>query len=259
VIDLPAFDPRLDIAVVLEPALRLRTATISMEVSGTGHLGGRLDSPIGSAIVESRRGRVDLPGASFRITYASVEATLAPPLVPVPGMPAIAQARAVVRLEAESRVRGYQVYLSMSGPLTDPNVEPKVDLRSVPELDEERLWAMVTGLPVGPSATPLGERTRALLTSGLGMVALYPLQRATASALGLEEFGVEYSDYEPVRLRLGRYVVPNLYVTYLRSVSGAIPTWDFTLAYQVLPTLSLGIRINERNESFWEAETTKRF
>jgi len=259
VIELPAFDPRLDIAVVLEPALRLRTATISMEVSGTGHLGGRLDSPIGSAIVESRRGRVDLPGASFRITYASVEATLAPPLVPVPGMPAIAQARAVVRLEAESRVRGYQVYLSMSGPLTDPNVEPKVDLRSVPELDEERLWAMVTGLPVGPSATPLGERTRALLTSGLGMVALYPLQRATASALGLEEFGVEYSDYEPVRLRLGRYVVPNLYVTYLRSVSGAIPTWDFTLAYQVLPTLSLGIRINERNESFWEAETTKRF
>jgi translocation and assembly module TamB len=259
VIQFPAFDPRLDIDVVLQPALRLRTPTISMEVSGTGHIGGRLDSPIGTAIVESRRGTVDLPGASFRISYASVEATLSPPLVPVPGMPAVAEARAVVRVEAESHVRGYDVYLSMSGPLTDPNVEPKISLRSVPDLDEERLWAMVTGLPVGPGAAALGDRTRALLTTGIGVVALNPLQRATASALGLEEFGVEYGQYEPVRVRVGRYLVQKLYATYLRSLSSQIPTWDFTLAYQVLPTLSLGARINERNEVFWEAQTTKRF
>lgn len=253
----PIFNPRLDIEVVFQPALRVRTATISMEVSGSGRIGGQLSSLSASAVVESRRGRFDLPGATFRITYASLDATMSPPRVPAPNMPAVAEVRASIRLEAESMVRGYQVYLSMSGPLTEPNVEPKIDLRSVPALDEERLWAMVTGLPVGPEATAFGERTRDLLTSGLGTIALYPLERAAARALGLEELGVEYSAYEPMRLRVGTYLIKNLYSTYIRSLSG--PTWDFTLAYQVLPTLSLGVRINELNQLFYEALTTRRF
>jgi autotransporter translocation and assembly factor TamB len=258
-VEQPPFNPRLNIDIVIEPNLRVRTSTISMTVSGAGHVGGRLGSPSATATVESRRGTVDLPGASFRVTYASMEATVSPPRVPAPGMPPVADVRAVIRLDAEARVRGYQVYLSMSGPLTDPNVEPKIDLHSVPDLDQERLWAMVTGLPVGPGAPEFGSQTRALLTTGLGVVALYPLERATARALGLEEFGVEYSQFEPMRLRLGGYVLEKLYATYLRSVAEPIPTWDFTLAYQVLPTLSLGVRINERNEMFWETLTTKRF
>jgi hypothetical protein len=258
-IELPPFNPRLDIAVVMQPALRLRSGTINMAVSGTGHVGGTLGSPVATAIVESRRGTVDLPGATFRVTYASMEATMSPPRVPAPEMPAVADVRAFIRLDAEARVRGYQVYLTMSGPLTDPNVEPKLDLRSVPDLDSERLWAMVTGLPVGPEAPAFGSRTRALLSSGLGVVALYPLQRATARALGLEEFGVEYSQYEPMRLRLGGYMVEKLYATYVRSLAGPARAYDFTLAYQVLPTLSIGARINERNQTFWQAQTTRRF
>jgi len=259
IIELPPFNPRLDIDVVLQPALRLRTATINMAVSGTGHIGGTVGSPIATAIVESRRGTVDLPGATFRVTYASMEATVSPPRVPAPGMPAVAEVRAFIRLDAEAKARGYQVYLTMSGPLTDPNVEPKLDLRSVPDLDSERLWAMVTGLPVGPEAPAFGSRTRALLSSGLGVVALYPIQRATARALGLEEFGVEYSQYEPMRVRLGGYMVEKLYATYVRSLAGPARAYDLTLAYQVLPTLSIGARINERNQTFWQAQTTRRF
>ncbi|UCH34573.1 MAG: translocation/assembly module TamB domain-containing protein [Armatimonadota bacterium] len=258
-IEAPPFNPRLDIDIVLGPSLRLRTSSISMEVSGTGHIGGRLGAPSASIIAESRRGVVDLPGASFRVTYASMEATVAPPRVPAPGMPAVADVRAYIRLDAESNVRGYRVYLTMSGPLTDPNVEPRIELRSTPAIDEESLWAMITGLPVGPGAPEASAQARALLTTGLGAALLSPLQRETAQALGLEELGVEYSQYEPLKVRLGGYVFEKLYATYLRSVSSTREAWDFRLAYQVLPTLSLGMRINERNETYWEAQTTRRF
>jgi len=260
----PRFNPQLDIAVTFAPTLRVRTATIAMDVSGTGHVGGRLGAPSASAVVESRRGTLEFPAATFRISYASMEATISPSRVPAPNMPAVAEVRAFIRLEGEAQVRGYDVRLTMSGPLTDPNVEPKIELTSVPALESERLWAMVTGLPVGPEASAFGSQSRALLSTGVSVIALSPLERATARILGVEEFGIEYFGYEPLSLRVGTYLFRKFYVTYRRSITSGprapnIPAWDFTLANQVLPTLSLGVGINERNEIIWKAQTTLRF
>jgi hypothetical protein len=264
IVEQPRFNPGLDIAVTFAPSLRVRTATIAMDVSGSGHVGGRLGSPSASALVESRRGTLAFPAATFRISYASMDATISPPRVPAPDMPAVAQVRAFIRVEAEARVRGYDVRLTMSGPLTDPNVEPRIELTSVPALDSERLWAMVSGLPVGPEASAFGSRSRALLTTGVSVIALSPLERATARILGVEEFGIEYFGYEPLSLRVGTYLFKKFYVTYRRSITSSvraptIPGWEFTLANQVLPTLSLGVALNERNEIIWKAQTALRF
>ncbi|HUT74787.1 MAG TPA: translocation/assembly module TamB domain-containing protein [Armatimonadota bacterium] len=253
------FDPLLAINVEFDPNLWLRTPTMSMQVSGNGHIGGRLTAPVATATLESRRGTVDLPVAHFRVSYASLDATVSSPSAPGPGLPPAAEVRVVMRLDAEANVRGYRVYLAMSGPLTDPNAEPLVELRSVPALDEQRLWALVTGLPLGTVTSELGSSTSAVVTTGLGGVVLYPLERALASALGLQEFGVEYNRYEPLRVRVGGYVLEHVYVTYLRSVSADIREWDFVLAYEVLPSVALGARINERNELLWEGQTTWRF
>jgi autotransporter translocation and assembly factor TamB len=115
----------------------------------------------------------------------------------------------------------------------------------------------VIGVGAGPAA--FGEQTRQLLTAGLGSLVARPLEQVLAAGLGLAEFSVEFGVAEPVRVRVGQYLVDRLYLAYARSVTGSTPTWLWRATYEITPSFWLGFSVNERQEQRFELQSVFRF
>jgi len=250
---LPPIDYRLDVAVTARDNVWLRTPAANLQLAGSGHIGGTLPRPTVSASLESRRGTLSFPGAQFRVTFAAVDVFVPPPTTPATGGPPVFSPRITLRAEAQATVQGYQVVLTVSGPVD--NLQPQ--LRSIPDLPQSELYALVIGVGGGPFE--LGRETQQLLTAGLGSFVARPLEQAIATGLGLAEFGVEFGVREPVRVRIGQYLLPQFFLTYITSVAAPEPTWTLRATYEVTPSFWVGVSVNELQEQRFEIQSIFRF
>jgi len=250
---LPLFRAGLDVAVVAVEDVWLRTPAANIQLTGSGHLGGTFTSPTASATLESRRGTLTFPGARFQISYAAIDIFVPPPQAPEGGGPPVFSPRLNLQAEGQATVQGYRVFLTVAGPID--NLQPR--LRSIPDLPQSELYALVVGVGRTPGA--FGEETRQLLTAGLGSVVARPIEELFMLGLGLAEFSVEFGVAEPIRVRVGQYLVDRLYLSYLRSVTGAMPTWTVRTTYEITPTFWLGFSVTERRERRFELQNIIRF
>jgi len=250
---LPPVNVALDVSVIARENVWLRTPAANIQLAGVGHIGGSLASPAASASLESRRGVLSFPGAQFQLTFAAVDIYVPPPVTPPTGGPPVFSPRLTLRAEGQALVQAYRVFLTVAGPIDD--LQPQ--LRSIPDLPQSELYALVIGVGAGPAA--FGEQTRQLLTAGLGSLVARPLEQVLAAGLGLAEFSVEFGVAEPVRVRVGQYLVDRLYLAYARSVTGSTPTWLWRATYEITPSFWLGFSVNERQEQRFELQSVFRF
>ena len=271
-----AFDPALDVAMEIKaPAWArsaaeirapawARPAAAEISLSGSGHVGGRLSAPQIRASLQGRRGWLLFPAGRFRITFAAADVTA----YGKPGEPAGGLVtRTDLHIESEAVIAGYQVFLTITGPVDNPSVSA----RSVPALSSQEVNALITtGQPFvsgptgGAEAATLSQVTRGVLGTSLSAVALQPVERAFAESLGLEEVSFEFRYGEPIRVRAGTFLLPGplkgkLYLSYVRALAGAASTSSMRLTYDVRPALSLGMSIDERDVVRFEVQRTKRF
>jgi translocation and assembly module TamB len=164
-------------------------------VEGSVHVGGTLAAPRLSGRVTSRSGEVAFLGTTFRLTGG--QAVFSEALGTEPQISARAQ-----------QVYGDTVvFLDVTGPAT----HPELTLTANPPMAQEDLIALVArnaGI-VNPES---------VLGQGLGQFLLGPVREA----LHLSEFTITYSRESPVTLRIGKFLMENLYLTISQVWPGPI-------------------------------------
>ena len=202
-------DLKLDVSLEAGKNTTFTVGAIRAQVEGTVHVGGTLAQPAMSGRVTSPEGEVAFLGSTFRLTG---------------GEAVFSEARGI---EPNISARAQQVYgdtivfLDVNGPAT----HPQLTLTANPPLPQEDIVTLVArnaGL-LSPEA---------LLGQGIGQYLFAPVKRA----LQLNEFTIAYSRESPVTLRIGRFIMRNLYLTLSQVWPGPPGTTTLPLG----TTLALG-------------------
>jgi translocation and assembly module TamB len=207
--------PQLDLRLEGRDALVVKNNIADMVASVSMRVTGDVDDPILSGRITATRGTLFFRNDRYEIQQGSLE------------FPARADESAVINLQAETEIQGYQVFASVAGSLSDFETL-NVVLRSSPALPQADVVSLVTAGSL--SNTDTGIPT--LAQSGVNTAAKVladtiinnPARRATDKLFGLNRFEID-----PIlsgrrltpsaRLTVGRQINKNLAVTFSTNLS----------------------------------------
>jgi len=179
----------LDVNVIASNNVWFDAGAVRAQLGGAVHVGGTVGRPALSGTVRSLQGAVALLGTQFQLTEGV--ATFSETLGLEPQISARAQA-----------VYGpTRVFLDVNG------VMPNLTLvwSSDPPMSQADILALVIGTSgSGSAAGVAGQELSRILLGSVG--------QAIQRALHLDEFTISYDSQNPVTLRIGKYIVRNLYV-----------------------------------------------
>jgi translocation and assembly module TamB len=184
----------LDLTVQAGSDVVFTLGAVRADVAGTLHIGGTLGHPLLSGRVTSEGGEVAFLGSTFRLT--SGEAVFSESLGVEPQIIARAQ-----------QVYGETiVFLDISGMAS----HPELTLTSDPPLTQAELVTLVAR-----NAGIFGD-PGSVFSQGLGRYLLGSLREA----LHLSEFSVSYTRASPITLRIGKFLLRNLYLSLSEVLAG---------------------------------------
>ncbi len=189
------FPLALDVDVVAGEGLHVVAGPVRLAVSGAVHVGGTPARPALSGTVTGRGGEYRAFGATFVVeegTAVFQEFRGAEPLLSA---------------RARTRVADVTVFVHLSG---TPG-QLQVSLSSDPELPHDRIVQLLA-TQAGIQQALAGD-VEALLRQQLARFLLGEFEVRLRQLLGLSELRIEYDLQKPLRLRLGRFLVENLYLT----------------------------------------------
>jgi hypothetical protein len=145
-----------------------------------------------------------------------------------------------------------RVVVELSGGLPPDDV---VTASSTPSLSEDEIKSLLAfgrsqpGERVAGGPLPSSDDLIASLV-GRQLLEEYvaPLEQEVSSALGLSEFSLQVGVNEPVELRVGKYIVKGLLLSYRRTSGGPRDQYDLSLSYDVRPNSSITLHTDERSE-----------
>ncbi len=207
--------PQLDLRLEGRDALVVRNNLADMTASVSMRITGDVDNPILSGRITATSGTLFFRNDRYDIQRGSLE------------FPARADESAIINLQAETEIQGYQVFASVAGSLSDLDTL-NVVLRSSPALPQADVVSLVT--TGGLSNTDTGIPT--LAQSGINTATKVladtlinnPARKATDKLFGLNRFEID-----PIlsgrrltptaRLTVGRQINKNLAVTFSTNLS----------------------------------------
>lgn len=247
----------LDLTLDLGQDVTIRGAGLHVPVQPAPKavvLTGSLREPSLRGFLSARQGRASLPGGFLSVKHFEVGMALStgPPQAPV-GRRALTWT-AIVRGEAErvlaqTEVNGrpigpVHIYLRFAGELPG---EIRVSATSDPPLAEQEIYAILGAEPFGGLATGtaakdlVSEQFASLLGLGLKAEVFEPLEAELRAMLGLSEFQITFALNQPVEVRVGKYLLKDLLVSYQRSLAPeAKIDWWLSLSYEVGPGMVVG-------------------
>lgn len=236
--------PRFDLTIEGRDALVVQnniadlTASVSLRLTGTTEnpqLSGRITA--NSGLLFFRRDRYDIQRGVLEFPP---DTTIEP----------------VINLQAETEIQGYQVFVNLSGPLTDPSVL-NATFRSSPALPSGDVLSLITtgnlsnteaGLPTF-AQTGINTAAEVLTDSIINE----PIRKATDRLFGLNVFEIDPiisgERLNPsARLTVGRQINNNLRVTYATNLSQD-QNQVLALEYRVSNRLSVVAQYEQRSLS----------
>lgn len=236
--------PRFDLTIEGRDALIVRnniadlTASVSLRLTGTTdnpQLSGRITANSGTLFF--RRDRYDIQRGVLEF----------PPDTAI---------EPIINLQAEAQIQGYQVYVNLSGPLTDTE-SLVASVRSSPALPSQDVLSLITtgnlsntesGLPTF-AQTGINTAAEVITDSIINE----PIRKATDKLFGLNVFEID-----PIisgerlnasaRLTVGRQINNNLRVTYATNLSQD-QNQVLALEYRVSNKLSVVAQYEQRSLS----------
>ncbi|HET8998471.1 MAG TPA: translocation/assembly module TamB domain-containing protein, partial [bacterium] len=213
----------LDVNVHSGRNMSFSLGAIRAQVQGALHVGGTFAHPLLAGRVTSPGGEVAFLGSTFRL---------------IDGEAVFSEALGV---EPQISARAQQVYgdtivfLDVSGPATSPNLT----LTASPPRPQDEIVTLIAR-----SAGFLGD-PESVLGQGVGRYLLGSVR----DFLHLNEITLTYSQQTPIVLRIGKYLIQNLYLT-LSQVWPAPPGSIPTLSSTTLGTLGTSIRQLQSGQSY---------
>ncbi|NPV54405.1 MAG: hypothetical protein HPY71_12965 [Firmicutes bacterium] len=198
------FDTRLDVGITTGNDVRLVANGIDVELHGSLKATGTLRKPALVGQVESRRGTFAYLGTEFRLTEAYAEFTEFQGIEPS------------VDVRAETVVDATRIYLALKG---GPGAI-QTDLTSSPPMSQSEILAMlnypgaVARLARGDVEGVMKDEAMRLIDQQLRLQVVGGIENMFRNALSLDEFRLERSKEQQLTLKLGKYVIDNLYLSY---------------------------------------------
>lgn len=207
----------LDVRVEGRDALVIRNNLADVTASASLRITGDTDEPIISGRVTATEGEVSFRDERYTIQRAVIT------------LPAERNAAPIVNLQAETEIKGYQIFIGLNGEVSSTAENLNASLRSNPALPQSDVVSLITTGNLAndaggiPTLAQGGIDTAArLLTDS---IINQPLSRATDKLFGLNKFEIDpilsgTRNLNPTaRLTVGRQINRNLLVTYSTNLS----------------------------------------
>jgi translocation and assembly module TamB len=207
--------PRFDLTIEGRDALIVRNNIADLTASVSLRLSGTADNPIISGRITANSGTVFFRKDRYEVQRGVLD------------FPPNTTIEPVINLQAESTIAGYQIFVNLSGPLTDTELL-NASVRSSPALPQADVISLITTGQLAnneggiPTLAQTGINTAAeVITDTL---INDPIRKATDKLFGLNVFEID-----PVlsgqrlnpsaRLTVGRQINNNLRITYSTNLS----------------------------------------
>jgi translocation and assembly module TamB len=194
-------------------ALIVRNNLADMVGSISLRVNGPVNEPVISGRITATRGTFEFRNETYEITRAFID------------LPPSRDIDPILNIQAEAEIRGYDVVISLTGPLSQPTATTRSD-PSLPQADVVALILtgnLSTGETTGSPLSGQGVGTAAsLITDAL---INDPARRATNKLFGLNRFEIDpliagRGGASPTaRLTVGRQINKNLSITYSTNVT----------------------------------------
>ena len=207
--------PQFDLVIEGRDALVIRNNVADLTASMSLRLTGTSEDPRVSGRITANSGTVFFRGDNYSVQRAVLD------------FPPNTEIEPVINLQAESEIAGYQIFVNLSGPLTDTE-NLSATVRSSPALPQADVISLITTGNLSntesgiPTLAQTGINTAAEIIADA--VINEPLRKATNKLFGLNVFEIDPiisgERLNPsARLTVGRQINNNLRVTYSTNLS----------------------------------------
>jgi autotransporter translocation and assembly factor TamB len=263
-----SIDPKFDVKVVFGKDMWFRNPrVVALMGQKDSYISvkGSLSSPNIDGRVVVAEGYIRLPTARLRLVKGgTVDFTYAPSAQGSTGSGVVS---ATINVEGKTTVtalspagarKQYQISMLVRGPVDNMNVVLK---SNPPDLSQNRILALLGHVEdiFTPGDVALKEDLSQVFTALAGGAVLGPFENAVTEALGLQEFRVVGGIKDPVAVYASREVLPDLSVSYYRSLNALDEEYFLRLSYQIKDKYAIGITKDDRNVSTLDANFTFRF
>ena len=252
---------QLELRVDGRDALVIRNNLADIVGSVSLRVTGPIDDPIVSGRITASRGTLNFRNDRYELSRAYID------------LPASRGADPILNIQAESEIRGYQVIVSLTGPLS----QPQANIRSDPSLPQADVVSLITTGELASndtSSSVLGQSSLGTAASLLTDTLINaPAQKATNKLFGLNRFSIDPfvegrgGSNPTARLSVGRQVNKNLSIIYSTNVAST-PNQVVALEYRLSNKMSFVARYEQgqvndftvRNDNFgFEIRFQRRF
>jgi translocation and assembly module TamB len=261
------WDLGLDVDFQVERGVRLYNPLLyDMELEGAVHAGGTLREPHLQGEVHATRGTVKYLRTPFKVNVAKAEFGRRGTFLPV------------LQLRAATIYQQNLIFLGITGPAENMELQ----LRSEPAMGQDEIIKMLTlrGRNTGVAGagrinSSLGtEQVYDLFSTGLEVRLVSDVEDSVRDLLGLDEFRMvrgyalgnlwlkrkettEEDVEKSYNVRLGKYLTPQLYVTYTTNQDSKLYTLE--AKYELNRNVSFFAATNEEKRKIVGIETKIRF
>ncbi len=267
--------PQFDVTLALGPAMTIYAPGVSAPLEPSrklAHLTGTPQKPVITGLVQAQRGRTQMPGGFATIESLGVDYKIAPKRTALHYDPVELVLTGRVWGRAETVLQSAGINGRDIGRVTirlviDGTLSEQIDIRvsSTPPLAEEQIYALLGTAPFGGAISSgstgfdsagqmVSRQFISALALGFRTAVFMPIEQEIRRSLGLSEFSVNFTFNQPVEIRIGKYIMDDLLVSYRTAFGSGDEEYDITVSYEFGPSLRLSYTADELNRSKIQVE-----
>ncbi|MBI4279165.1 MAG: translocation/assembly module TamB domain-containing protein, partial [Armatimonadetes bacterium] len=215
----------LDLRVQAGQELWVNLGQLRVEIDGSLHVGGTPSRPLLAGQIQTHEGRFSYLGGLFILEEGSATFAEFRGLIPY------------VTARAQTTVGNARIRIEAEGTPDDLNVQ----LSSEPVMSRQEIVTLLAR-QAGYEYLLRGDIEGAVRAE-LSRLLFGRFEQAVIRSFGLSEFRLSYDFARPLELRIGKYLLRNLYVTFATTF-GPDPANLWSLEYRFTPSTALGLTLD---------------